>query len=56
MFPKIDPTTTSSWQALVEHSVDMKGLHLRDLFAKDKERFSAYSFELPDMLIDFSKT
>ncbi|MDQ3551369.1 MAG: glucose-6-phosphate isomerase [Bacteroidota bacterium] len=55
MFPKIDPTTTSSWQALVEHSVDMKGLHLRDLFAKDKERFSAYSFELPDMLIDFSK-
>ncbi|MGI8598361.1 MAG: glucose-6-phosphate isomerase [Chitinophagaceae bacterium] len=55
MFPKIDPRTTSSWQALVEHSVDMKGLHLRDLFAKDKERFSAYSFELPDMLIDFSK-
>jgi glucose-6-phosphate isomerase len=55
MFPKIDPTTTSAWNELKEHAVEMKSVHMRDLFVNDKSRFNNFSYNLPDILIDFSK-
>jgi glucose-6-phosphate isomerase len=55
MFPKVDPTTTSAWKELKEHAVEMKAIHMRDLFAKDLDRFKTFSYNLPDILIDFSK-
>ncbi len=55
MFPKIDPTTTPSWQALQEHHAEMKSVHMEDLFATDAERFNKFSLGLPDIVFDYSK-
>ncbi len=55
MFPKIDPTQTASWKELEAYSRKMKATHLKDLFAEDPDRFSRYSFSLPDIVCDFSK-
>ena len=55
MFPKTDPTTTASWQALQEHYAEMKTVHMEDLFATDAERFNKFSLGLPDILVDYSK-
>ena len=55
MFPKIDPTTTPSWQALQDHYAEMKTVHIEDLFATDAERFNKFSLALTDILFDYSK-
>lgn len=55
MFPKINPTKTTAWKKLHEHSKAMKHVHMRDLFAEDKNRFKKFSFALPDIICDFSK-
>lgn len=56
MLPKIDPTTTNAWQELTFHYLnEMKHVHMRELFKEDPERFSKFSFELPEMVFDFSK-
>jgi glucose-6-phosphate isomerase len=50
-------TTTASpaWQALQAHSETIRKLHLRDLFARDPERFERLSVRLGDLLLDYSK-
>ena len=55
MFPRINPTTTPSWKALQEHHALMKGVHMKELFAKDPERFSKFSLSVPDIAFDYSK-
>ncbi|MEO7800632.1 MAG: glucose-6-phosphate isomerase [Ginsengibacter sp.] len=55
MFPKINPTTTPAWAALQAHFIEMKTIHLRDLFAEDAKRFEKFSLGLPNILFDFSK-
>ncbi len=55
MFPHINPAQTQSWKQLQQHYEEMKKVQMKDLFALDKERFSKYSFALPDILCDFSK-
>jgi glucose-6-phosphate isomerase len=55
MLPRINPTTTSAWKALEEHSSKIKEQHLRDLFKEDPERFKKYSFTFHDILVDLSK-
>ncbi|RYY64420.1 MAG: glucose-6-phosphate isomerase [Chitinophagaceae bacterium] len=55
MFPKINPTATSSWQRLKAHAAALEGTHMRTLFAQDPERFRKFSFCLDDLMIDFSK-
>jgi glucose-6-phosphate isomerase len=55
MFPKINPTTTKAWKELEQHAVEIKQLHMRDLFKNDAQRFENFSFRLEDMLVDFSK-
>jgi glucose-6-phosphate isomerase len=55
MFPKINPTTTTSWKLLGAYASEMKKKHLKDLFADDPGRFSKYSFSVPDIVCDFSK-
>ncbi|RYZ19314.1 MAG: glucose-6-phosphate isomerase [Chitinophagaceae bacterium] len=55
MFPKINPTTTPSWQRLKAHAAALEGTHMRTLFAQDPERFRKFSFCLDDLMIDFSK-
>ena len=48
---------TKAWKALDAHYEKMSGVHMRELFADDKERFERYSrfFAGDDILVDFSK-
>jgi glucose-6-phosphate isomerase len=48
-------TTTSAWQALLAHQKEMSSVHVRDLFAKDKERFAKMSLEACGLFVDYSK-
>ncbi len=55
MLPKTDPTQTKSWQQLAAHFKKIKDVHMRDLFAKDPQRFSKFSICFNDILVDYSK-
>jgi glucose-6-phosphate isomerase len=55
MFPKINPTDTASWKALKTHFEKMSKSHLRTLFSNDPLRFSTYSIQHDDLLVDYSK-
>jgi glucose-6-phosphate isomerase len=48
-------TASQTWQTLAAHAERVRGLHLRDLFAADPQRFKRFSLELGDLLLDFSK-
>jgi glucose-6-phosphate isomerase len=48
-------TTSPAWAALSKHHAEVKGLHMRALFAEDPERFSRFSVELGDVFVDYSK-
>nr|WP_299072162.1 glucose-6-phosphate isomerase [uncultured Allomuricauda sp.] len=53
--PKINPTTTKTWEKLTTHFKETKDLHLRDLFSSDAERGERFSLLWNDFLVDFSK-
>jgi glucose-6-phosphate isomerase len=55
MFPKINPTTTPSWQALQQHRQLFENVQMKDLFFNDAERFSKFSIKFDDLLFDYSK-
>ncbi len=55
MLPSQDPTQTNAWHALSAHYKLIKGLHMRDLFDKDPDRFHKFSFRWKDFLFDYSK-
>ena len=55
MFPKINPTTTPSWQALQQHRQLFEGVQMKDLFYNDPERFNRFSLQFGDLLFDYSK-
>ncbi len=44
-----------AWQALLRHHADVRGVHLRDLFAADPARFDRFSIEVGPLLLDYSK-
>lgn len=48
-------TRSSAWNALLQHSEPMKSVEMRDLFASDPSRFSKFSLNLSDLLLDYSK-
>ncbi len=48
-------TQSPAWQALVQHQKEIAGLHMRDLFAADPQRFQRFSIRWNDLLIDYSK-
>lgn len=49
------PNQLLAWQALVQHAADIKPLHMRDLFAKDRSRYKKLSARFEDILLDYSK-
>jgi glucose-6-phosphate isomerase len=53
--PSINPTSTESWKKLKNHSEEMSGVHLRELFAADPRRFEVFSQREGDLLFDYSK-
>ncbi|MCU7550275.1 glucose-6-phosphate isomerase [Chitinophagaceae bacterium LB-8] len=55
MFPRINPTTTTAWNALEQHAEQMKQVHMKSLFQQEKNRFDQYKFQLDDILVDLSK-
>lgn len=48
-------TTLPVWQALCRHQKTIAASNMRDLFAQDQNRFNKFSFQLDDILFDFSK-
>lgn len=44
-----------AWQALLRHQQEMAEVHMRDLFARDPQRFERFSLRLGDILFDYSK-
>src|ERR1700748_1772082 len=55
MLHTINPTTTAAWKALGAHATELKEDHLRDLFAKDPQRFTRYSLQHEGIHFDYSK-
>ena len=56
MFPKVTPKETKAWQQLQTHyDKEIKGVHMRSLFAADPLRYSRCSLQLDDILFDYSK-
>ena len=48
-------TQSEAWKALSAHYATMKDVHMKALFAEDKERFSKFSMTFEDILLDYSK-
>lgn len=44
-----------AWQALQKHQPELAVMHLRDLFARDPQRFERFSLSVGDILFDYSK-
>ena len=49
------PDRTAAWSALARHHETVRGLHMRDLFARDPERFPRFTLEVGDLFLDYSK-
>ena len=50
-----DPAQTQAWKKLIQHYNTSKNLHLKELFAADKDRADKFSTRWDDFLFDFSK-
>jgi len=50
-----NPTTTKSWNLLKEHFNEVKNVHMKDLFAQNKERASQMTIHWEDFYVDYSK-
>src|SRR5690606_13047869 len=48
-------TRQAAWQALERHAKAIAGLHLRELFEGDPDRFARFSLRDGDLLLDYSK-
>src|SRR6516225_7064966 len=48
-------TGSPAWKALLDHQRDMASVHMRELFAKDPQRFAKLSREACGVFADFSK-
>src|SRR5688572_12935899 len=51
------PTLTSSpeWKALLSHKAALASVHMRELFARDTDRFAKTSCEACGVFVDYSK-
>ena len=49
------PVDLPAWQALQKHRRKMAKVHMRDLFARDPQRFERFSLRVGDILFDYSK-
>ena len=48
-------TVSDSWKKLEQHHREIAPVHMRDLFARDDQRFARFSLRLGDLLLDYSK-
>ena len=55
MLPKINPTNTQAWLLLTKHHDEMRNTMYEAPFNEDADRFKKFSFNLNDILFDYSK-
>ncbi|MBD0333122.1 MAG: glucose-6-phosphate isomerase, partial [Chitinophagaceae bacterium] len=55
MFPRVNPTTTPAWHALLQHNYAIRNIHMKDIFKNDPDRFKKYAYCLNDIVVDLSK-
>lgn len=55
MLPKINPTETAAWKALITHKSEMEKVQMSALFKKNPNRFEQMSVQLDTILFDYSK-
>lgn len=55
MFPKINPTQSAAWKALLSHKTDMQKVEIKELFQQDSKRFDKMSILFGDIFFDYSK-
>ncbi|WP_420581244.1 glucose-6-phosphate isomerase [Reichenbachiella sp.] len=55
MFPKVNPAETKAWESLENHYEDISKDPIIDMFENDPERFSKFSIQWKDFLLDYSK-
>lgn len=55
MFPKVNPTETKEWTALIDHHKNMKQVQMKNLFSADPKRFEKMSITFEEILFDYSK-
>ena len=48
-------TQRPEWKALEEHFAQVRGIHLRELFAQDAQRGERYALEAAGLYLDYSK-
>ena len=48
-------TRSPAWKALKTHHRQIAGVHMRDLFAQDAQRFDKFTLRFNDLLLDYSK-
>ncbi|BDU76223.1 glucose-6-phosphate isomerase [Mesoterricola sediminis] len=48
-------TESKAWKALQDHFAEIRGLHLRELFAGDPARGEAFTLEAAGLFLDYSK-
>jgi glucose-6-phosphate isomerase len=48
-------STTPEWKALADHFVELRDVHLRQLFADDPTRGETMTLEVGDLYLDYSK-
>tara|TARA_R110000868_G_scaffold28686_4_gene107301 strand:- start:47 stop:1666 length:1620 start_codon:yes stop_codon:yes gene_type:complete len=53
--PTVNPTKTKSWKKLQEHYKEMHQVHMKDLFAKEKDRANKLTIKWDDFYVDYSK-
>jgi glucose-6-phosphate isomerase len=51
----LDPTQTPAWKALGQHYLEVKDVHLRELFERDPDRTAKFSLEAGELFFDYSK-
>lgn len=55
MLHQIDPSKTTAWKKLTKLYKQNKDTHIKELFAKDSDRFKRFSIKFEDILLDYSK-
>jgi len=55
MLKRIKPTETQAWKNLQVHYEQMAATQMKDLFAKDVDRFDKFSVRVADLFLDYSK-
>lgn len=55
MLSKINPTSTNAWHQLQQHYLEIKDVHMKELFKNEPDRFKKYSLCTDELVFDYSK-